>query len=83
MPPWLAAWLPNIVLGALGVLLFAWREARGRPAAANPAARALETFRHDGAMGARGDRAAWARLRRGSRGGSAISGPTFRPVSSR
>lgn len=25
-PPWLAAWLPDIVLGALGVLLLQWRD---------------------------------------------------------
>jgi hypothetical protein len=26
VPPWLAVWLPNIVLGALGGLLFTWRD---------------------------------------------------------
>jgi LPS export ABC transporter permease LptG/LPS export ABC transporter permease LptF len=26
LPPWLAVWLPNLVLGALGGLLFAWRK---------------------------------------------------------
>jgi len=26
VPPWLAAWGPNIVLGALGLLLFRWRD---------------------------------------------------------
>jgi LPS export ABC transporter permease LptG len=26
VPPWVAAWLPNIVLGALGGLLFLWRD---------------------------------------------------------
>jgi LPS export ABC transporter permease LptG/LPS export ABC transporter permease LptF len=26
VPPWLAAWGPNIVLGALGLLLFHWRD---------------------------------------------------------
>jgi LPS export ABC transporter permease LptF/LPS export ABC transporter permease LptG len=26
IPPWLAAWLPNIVLGTLAAALFAWRE---------------------------------------------------------
>jgi LPS export ABC transporter permease LptG/LPS export ABC transporter permease LptF len=26
LPPWLAVWLPNIVLGGLGALLFAWRK---------------------------------------------------------
>jgi LPS export ABC transporter permease LptG/LPS export ABC transporter permease LptF len=26
IPPWLAAWLPNIVLGALAAALFVWRE---------------------------------------------------------
>ena len=32
VPPWLAVWLPNIVLGALGGLLFAWRDrAADRP----------------------------------------------------
>lgn len=25
IPPWLAAWLPNLVLGALGLALFRWR----------------------------------------------------------
>ena len=27
--PWLAAWMPNIVLGGLGALLFAWRDRAG------------------------------------------------------
>jgi len=32
VPPWLAAWAPNIVLGGLGALLFAWRDrAADRP----------------------------------------------------
>jgi LPS export ABC transporter permease LptG/LPS export ABC transporter permease LptF len=32
LPPWLAVWLPNIVLGAVGGLLFAWRDrAADRP----------------------------------------------------
>lgn len=32
IPPWLAMWLPNLVLGALGGLLFAWRDkAADRP----------------------------------------------------
>jgi LPS export ABC transporter permease LptG/LPS export ABC transporter permease LptF len=26
IPPWLAAWLPNIILGALALALFVWRE---------------------------------------------------------
>ena len=26
LPPWLAVWLPNFVLGALGALMFAWRK---------------------------------------------------------
>jgi len=26
LPPWFAVWLPNLVLGALGVLMFAWRK---------------------------------------------------------
>ncbi len=26
IPPWLAAWMPNIVLGAMGGLLFMWRD---------------------------------------------------------
>jgi LPS export ABC transporter permease LptF/LPS export ABC transporter permease LptG len=26
VPPWFAAWLPNIVMGMVGVLLFAWRD---------------------------------------------------------
>ena len=26
VPPWVAAWLPNIVLGALGGMLFLWRD---------------------------------------------------------
>ena len=26
LPPWLAVWLPNIVLGGLGALLFKWRD---------------------------------------------------------
>jgi LPS export ABC transporter permease LptF/LPS export ABC transporter permease LptG len=26
VPPWLAAWLPNVVLGVLGGLLFLWRD---------------------------------------------------------
>ena len=29
VPPWLAAWMPNIVLGGLGVLLFVWRDRAG------------------------------------------------------
>jgi LPS export ABC transporter permease LptF/LPS export ABC transporter permease LptG len=32
VPPWFAAWLPNIVMGVAGVLLFAWRDkAADRP----------------------------------------------------
>ncbi len=26
VPPWLAAWMPNILLGGLGLLLFVWRD---------------------------------------------------------
>jgi LPS export ABC transporter permease LptG/LPS export ABC transporter permease LptF len=26
LPPWLAVWLPNFVLGTLGLLMFAWRK---------------------------------------------------------
>ena len=26
IPPWLGAWLPNIVLGALGIVMLAWRD---------------------------------------------------------
>jgi LPS export ABC transporter permease LptF/LPS export ABC transporter permease LptG len=26
IPPWLAAWLPNLVLGAVGIALFLWRD---------------------------------------------------------
>jgi LPS export ABC transporter permease LptG/LPS export ABC transporter permease LptF len=26
VPPWVAAWLPNIILGALGGMLFVWRD---------------------------------------------------------
>ena len=29
VPPWLAAWMPNIALGALGALLFLWRDRAG------------------------------------------------------
>jgi len=29
IPPWLGAWLPNLVLGALGLLLFKWRNRVG------------------------------------------------------
>ena len=29
VPPWLAAWMPNIVLGGLGALLFVWRDRVG------------------------------------------------------
>ena len=29
VPPWLAAWTPNILLGGLGALLFAWRDRVG------------------------------------------------------
>ena len=29
VPPWLAAWLPNLALGALGLLLFRWRDRVG------------------------------------------------------
>ena len=32
VPPWFAAWLPNIVMGLVGILLFAWRDkAADRP----------------------------------------------------
>jgi LPS export ABC transporter permease LptF/LPS export ABC transporter permease LptG len=32
VPPWFAAWLPNIVMGIAGILLFAWRDkAADRP----------------------------------------------------
>jgi len=32
VPPWFAAWLPNIVMGIVGILLFAWRDkAADRP----------------------------------------------------
>ena len=32
VPPWFAAWLPNIVMGLAGILLFAWRDkAADRP----------------------------------------------------
>jgi LPS export ABC transporter permease LptG/LPS export ABC transporter permease LptF len=32
VPPWVAAWMPNIVLGGLGLLLFRWRDrAADRP----------------------------------------------------
>ena len=26
LPPWLGSWLPNFVLGALGILMFVWRD---------------------------------------------------------
>jgi LPS export ABC transporter permease LptG/LPS export ABC transporter permease LptF len=26
LPPWLGSWLPNLVLGALGILMFVWRD---------------------------------------------------------
>ena len=26
MPPWLGKWLPNVVLGALGIVMFIWRD---------------------------------------------------------
>jgi LPS export ABC transporter permease LptG/LPS export ABC transporter permease LptF len=29
VPPWLAAWMPNMLLGAFGALLFAWRDRVG------------------------------------------------------
>jgi LPS export ABC transporter permease LptG/LPS export ABC transporter permease LptF len=29
VPPWLAAWMPNIALGGLGVMLFRWRDRAG------------------------------------------------------
>jgi LPS export ABC transporter permease LptF/LPS export ABC transporter permease LptG len=29
VPPWVAAWMPNIALGALGLLLFRWRDRAG------------------------------------------------------
>ena len=29
VPPWLAAWMPNIALGGLGALLFVWRDRAG------------------------------------------------------
>ena len=29
VPPWLAAWMPNIALGGLGALLFFWRDRAG------------------------------------------------------
>ena len=29
VPPWLAAWMPNIVLGGLGAMLFAWKDRAG------------------------------------------------------
>ena len=57
VPPWVAAWLPNIILGALGGLLFLWRDRasdapiriplpfRGRRAAAPAAAKRVATIR--------------------------------------
>ena len=26
LPPWLGKWLPNFILGALGILMFVWRD---------------------------------------------------------
>src|SRR5688572_17208496 len=46
VPPWLAAWAPNIVLGGLGLLLFRWRDrAADRPIRFGALARRMPAFR--------------------------------------
>jgi LPS export ABC transporter permease LptF/LPS export ABC transporter permease LptG len=46
VPPWLAAWMPNIVLGGLGLLLFRWRDRAGdRPLRLDALARRIPAFR--------------------------------------
>jgi LPS export ABC transporter permease LptG len=46
VPPWVAAWLPNIALGGLGLLLFRWRDRAGdRQIRISGLARVIPTFR--------------------------------------
>jgi LPS export ABC transporter permease LptF/LPS export ABC transporter permease LptG len=46
VPPWLAAWMPNIVLGGLGLLLFRWRDRVGdRPIRIAALTRMMPAFR--------------------------------------
>jgi lipopolysaccharide export system permease protein len=46
VPPWLAAWLPNIALGGLGLLLFRWRDRVGdRPIRIAALTRMMPAFR--------------------------------------
>ena len=46
VPPWVAAWLPNIVLGGFGLLLFRWRDRAGdRPVRLEALARMIPAFR--------------------------------------
>ena len=46
VPPWVAAWLPNIALGGLGLLLFRWRDRAGdRQIRISGLTRLIPTFR--------------------------------------
>jgi LPS export ABC transporter permease LptF/LPS export ABC transporter permease LptG len=46
VPPWVAAWMPNIVLGGFGLLLFRWRDRAGdRPVRLDALARMIPAFR--------------------------------------
>ena len=46
VPPWVAAWMPNIALGGLGLLLFRWRDRAGdRPLRIAALMRLIPTFR--------------------------------------
>jgi len=53
IPPWLGAWLPNIVLGLLGLLLFKWRNRVGDRPLRIPVPEVLtRVFRPRGVRGA-------------------------------
>jgi LPS export ABC transporter permease LptF/LPS export ABC transporter permease LptG len=46
VPPWFSAWMPNLLLGGVGLLLFRWRDRAGdRPIQLAALARRLPTFR--------------------------------------
>jgi LPS export ABC transporter permease LptF/LPS export ABC transporter permease LptG len=46
VPPWVSAWMPNIVLGGFGLLLFRWRDrAADRPLRFGALARVMPTLR--------------------------------------
>ena len=45
VPPWLAAWMPNIVLGGFGALLFVWRDRVGDRPIRRPRSPGARAFR--------------------------------------